>query len=283
MDLETCQRIFIHRRNLFKEIMDEGKEAINVVYRAFFDYVNFPEEKAVIRKYFLFDCKEKGLDEKKIHKFVAQLVNQKEYEGEVEKPKYNWDFGRLLLVMWKSPDGESFEFRTPNYVGNHEKAAALWFLEKSLPTHIGLFWSFSREFLQPFLEKEKCTVEAFSLATQNSILPNKMSLWSDMDSNPANIGNFFKDSLLPGSYYVNPPYSEFTLKKTMEKIRECLRSKKKYTFVFIAPTWKDAEFYQLALFNKKLAYFHTFDRAPVWANGKTFTVKVGFTIFVFKN
>lgn len=283
MDLETCQRIFVHRRNLFQEIIKQGREAINVVYRAFFDYTNFPEERDVVKKYFLNDCAEQKLQAKDIYSFVAKIVNENEYEGEIEKPQYTWEIGGVLSVTWTDPEGKKFEFRVRNYNGSHEKAIALWFLEHSLPTHIGLFWSFSRQFLEPFLEKEKCTVEAFSLGTQQSILPNKMSLWTKMDSNPANIGNFFTDSLPSASYYVNPPYTEFTLKKAMEKMRTCLKSKKKYTFVFITPTWEDAEFYNLAMFNKNLKYFHRYDKAPIWSNGKVFTANVGFTIFVFKN
>lgn len=160
--------------------------------------------------------------------------------------------------------------------------AILYFLEKSLAPQEGQSWTFGRKMLQRLFDRFKPVVEGFS-DSQNHSLTTYMSLFSDYDSSPGCIGNFFTSTLRPTIYYVNPPYAPLVLTKAVKRMLLHLQSKRSYGFLVIVPFWEEEEFWQQlyhSRYNKYLEYIHF----PTVYNGKkAFTANMTVTIFYLSN
>lgn len=265
--------IYLSRTQANAEAKIVHKEATNILYRTFFDLVNFPKEKKAIFTVFRDECDSFGID----YRVMRGLLDKIWGENDGKKLEYSMEGDELATIG-------ALKFNLP-YCDeeSRDNRVALSLYERSLPTHTGLFWSFSKHFLVPLFDKYKIHVEAFGMADEPGLLPVRMTLYSDLDNRPRNIGNFFKDPLPPMNYYVNPPYSELLLKKAAEKADSYCRKKRPYTFLIIGPAWKDAEFYQYLLYNPFLVESRLINPAPIFSGGQNMIIKKEFVVFVLSN
>lgn len=288
LSLQNALSVNLQRVAANQEALYIHRDALNILYRAFFGLVNFPKEKKTIFDSFKRECAESKID----YETMRGLLDRIWGEAKKMPVDYHLSSNGPLKAMIGSMTidlhgAESFvdpeESATDTADPIIENRIALALYERSLPTHTGLFWSFAKSFLTPYFKKYNMQVEAFSLSEDQGLLPLRMTLYSKLDNRPRNIGNFFETKLPPMNYYVNPPYSELILKKATEKADSFLRKKEPYTFMFVVPAWTDAEFYQFLLYNRHLIQHDHYDSAPVFSKGNIITVKTGFDVFVLSN
>ncbi len=255
------------------------REALNILYRAFFGLVNFPKEKKNIFELFKLECSESKIEYDTMRALLDDIW------GLPDEMKVDFNLTGGVAALRANIGGMSFDLPWVDEADDEavKKRIALTLYERSLPTQTGLFWSFAKSFLEPYFSKYNMQVEAFALADDKGLLPIRMTMYSELDNRPRNIGNFFKTPLPPMNYYVNPPYSELLLKKATEKADSFLRTKNPYIFMFVVPAWKDAEFYQYLLYNRHLIQHDHYDSAPIFSKGKIMTIKSGFDVFVLSN
>ena len=283
--LENAIHVFSERKKLVEELQQLPVDTLSALYRAFFGLVNFNSEKARILDELKNECKSIEVSYSDVKSIFSRMWSSED----VKKCSLSFDHqgldSKVIVKSRALPEGEiSLLIRnSPSDSEEMKNRIALSLYEQSFYKRNGMFWSFPRAFLQPFFEKIGCKIEAFCMSEDAGLLPTRMSLYSELDNRPRNIGNFFSSSLPPSSYYVNPPYSEFLLKKSVERADHYLRKKQKYKFLFVVPDWKDAEFYQFLLYHKKVTCYITYDRFQVWNAGKTFWVKKGLAIFILEN
>ena len=289
--LENAIHVFSERKKLVYELKKLPEDTLSALYRAFFGLVNFNSEKSRILEELKHECKNIGVSYSEVKSIFSRMwgtdgeckyklsFDHRGLDSEVTVESKAFPEGEMTVMIKSAPSGLDED---------EEKEAmrdrvALSIYEQSFYRRNGMFWSFTKAFLKPYFDKIDCKIEAFCMSEDAGLLPTRMTLYSVLDNRPRNIGNFFTSNLPPSSYYVNPPYSEFLLKKAAERADHYLRKKQKYKFLFIVPDWKDAEFYQFLLYNKRVTYYTTYDRFQVWNAGKTFWVKKGLAIFILEN
>lgn len=300
-EIKTLKRAlpFYQMLNDFEKNFLSNYEEKNVFVRALLGFLNFPKSK----KYLLSKVKEelKEVSEKlkntQTHSVVKttnhdQLYTQikkifEEIEGGIDKVE-------VSIKKVKSDDGEIVSqklivgeesFMFPPEMSQQEMV--LHFLESGVCPKNGQHWSFERSFLYRFFNHYKVDVEAFSLST-NHTLQKYMSLFSEVDESPFCLGNFFTTDLPPSVYYVNPPYSEFLLKKAVQRALEYLGGKSKvgYGFLFVIPAWEDSEFWQTLFHSRYREDWYRFsgnNRPRVYSDRKSFNSTFDVDVFFLKN